>query len=75
MDKQNFIRAFNEGRILRNGDITLQKGSYFSLYGEFLLKVNDVQDTDHQNIVIVGDAEYLGGMNLHIAVDHWTVSE
>ena len=75
MDKQDFIRAFNEGRTLRNGDITLQKGGYFSLYAEFLLKVNDIEDTDHPTIVIVGDSSYIGGMNLHIATNHWTVSE
>ena len=75
MDKQNFIKAFNEGYTLRNGDITLKKDDYFSLYGEFLLKVTDIMDTKNSNIVIVGDSEFLGGMNLHIAVDHWTVSE
>ena len=75
MNKQDFIRAFNEGYTLRNGDITLKKGSYFSLFGEFLLKTNDIEDTESPKIVIVGDAKYLGGMNLHIAVDHWTVSE
>ena len=75
MDKQNFIKAFNEGRILRNGDITIQKGDYFSLYGEFLLKTTGIKDTDHPSIVIVGDPDYIGGMNLHIAVEHWTVSE
>jgi len=75
MDKQDFIRAFNEGRILRNGGITLQKGDYFSLYGEFLLRTTDIKDTENPDIVIVGDSYFIGGMNLHIAVDHWTVSE
>ena len=75
MNKQDFIRAFNEGRTLRNGDITLQKDGYFSLFAEFLMKVHDIEDTDQPAIVIVGDSKYIGGMCLHIATDHWTVSE
>ena len=75
MDKALFIKAFNEGRTLRNGAITLKKDDYFSLYGEFLLKTTDIKDTEHNDIVVVGDSKFIGGMNLHIAVDHWTVTE
>ena len=75
MRKEDFIKAFNEGRELRNGKITLKKGDYFSLKAEFLLKTNDIKDTDCEDIVIVGDAHYLGGMNLHVSVTNWTVSE
>ena len=75
MNKQDFIRAFNEGHKLVNGDITLQKDGYFSLFGEFLLKTTDIEDTDVPRIVIVGNSKFPGGMNLHIAVDNWEVKE
>lgn len=75
MRKEDFIKAFNEGRELRNGKITLKKGDYFSLKAEFLLKTNDIEDTDCHDIVIVGDAHYPGGMNLHICTNNWKVTE
>ena len=72
MDKETFIKAFNDEHVLALGDIKLQKDAYFELFAEFNVPVDEIRDTVHPDIVMLA---FKGFVVMNVSVRHWTVIE
>ena len=76
MKAKEFIKAFREGRKLRNGDLEIADG-YFQLFAEFNVPVNCIEMAiEESDIVRLGSRHGDAVMwYLNICTERWEVSE
>ena len=74
MDKDSFIRAFEEGRILENQvkGLEIQKDQFFMMFAEFNAYVDCVKDSGLNEIVQIGA---YGRYFISLNTQNWEVKE